>query len=276
MAVTGEPSFTVPGDKDGDDEVAECHKPGTSNKDRLTAQLVDVHDSGDSEEEHDNTDDTGGEQRDGVASEAESLEDLRSVVKDSVDTSPLLEEHGEASDSVSLCKCRNDSNSLNLRNTDTLEHGLALEQGSNSLELELGYGHGRAICKVRVLLGDGALLEKRLSSDLAVLKLDELVVLRKTSEFGKGSKSLFLTVVVYQPTWREWHEDHSDEQNYGRSELQAERKKPCTVLLARAGTSNVVGTIYEDISIWKCTIQADANSQSIQKEIRIPKVMASC
>jgi len=136
--LTVEPSFSVPGDKDCDDKVAECHDPSTSDKHGLTTQLVDVHDGRDGEEEHDNTDHTGGEEGNGVSSETEGLEDLRGVVEDSVNTSPLLEEHGKASDLVRLSKTMNGDDRVDLRNTDTLEHGLALEQRSDGLELELG------------------------------------------------------------------------------------------------------------------------------------------
>lgn len=45
-----------------------------------------------------NTDDTGGQERDGVARKTEGLEDRRRVVQDSVDTGPLLEEHDQGTD----------------------------------------------------------------------------------------------------------------------------------------------------------------------------------
>lgn len=101
---------------------------------------------------------------------------------------------------------------------------------------------------MRKFFGNGALLEQRLSSDLAVLELNELVVLRKTTESGKGGTGLSLTAVVNEPTWGEWHENHTDEENDGRDELQAKRDEPCSVLLAGTGASNVVGTVCGDIS----------------------------
>ena len=96
------PVALVSGYEDGNDEVAEGHDPSTTDQDWLTAKLVDVHDSGDGEDEHNDTDDTSSKERDGIGAKSEGLEDLRSVVEDSIDTGPLLEEHGKASAFVRL------------------------------------------------------------------------------------------------------------------------------------------------------------------------------
>lgn len=136
---------------------------------------------------------------------------------------------------------------VDLRNHNTLEHGLALEEGTDGLELEFGKGQGGTVSEVRVLLGDCALLEQRLGPDLAVLELDELVVLRKATKSGKSGTGFGLAAVVDEPTWGEWHEDHTDEEEDGGNELQAKRDEPSGILLAGTGASNVVGTVCSDV-----------------------------
>ena len=70
-------------------------------------------------EEHDDTDDTSRKQTDRVARQAQSLENSRCVVQNRVDTSPLLEEHGER------------------RDGHTPKHAPRGEQTANSDELQL-------------------------------------------------------------------------------------------------------------------------------------------
>lgn len=80
------PLILVLGEDDGDNDVAGGHSNGADDKDGLTTELVDVCYSGEGSEPHDNTNDTGGEERGGVAAQTEVLEDRGCVVQDSVDT----------------------------------------------------------------------------------------------------------------------------------------------------------------------------------------------
>lgn len=90
-------------------------------------------------EEHCNTNDTSRQQRDRAGRQAETKEDLWGVVKDSVDTGPLLEEHGDSS-------------------------------ANNSLE------HGHCLEAIRLLAGDLLHIVRRNSqrSDGNELKLDSI------------------------------------------------------------------------------------------------------
>lgn len=257
------------------------HTNSTDNQDRLATKLVDIHDGrnrcaepwlvvrterwgGRSLQEHDNTDHTGSEQRDGVSRQAETFEDLRGVVEDGIDTgpiqrlahlrhkiwtcgriqsSPLLEKHGQTG------------------HDDTLEHRLRLEKRTDGDELQLDSGPSRVISKVREMFGDRALLEERLGPDLCELKLNELVVLGQTAKLGQGTFRIRLSVVMDKPTTRiskkktpskalpenspraEGHEHHSDTENNSRRQLQAQRNEPGRVLLSTACAADVVGSV---------------------------------
>lgn len=99
--------------------MAGCHTDGASNKNRLTAPAVNVHDCRNSGDEHDNSDDTCGQKTDRVGAQTKTVEDGWRVVQDGVDSRPLLEEHSQ---------CRDD---------DALEHATGGEETTNSHELQL-------------------------------------------------------------------------------------------------------------------------------------------
>ena len=75
--------------------MADAHGDGAEGQDGLAAQAVDVQDRWNRGHEHDDADDAGGEQTGGIGAQAERAEDLRRVVEDGVDASPLLKEHGD-------------------------------------------------------------------------------------------------------------------------------------------------------------------------------------
>lgn len=75
-----------------DDDVTGRHADGANDEYRFAAELVDVHNSRDGGEEHGDTDDAGGQERDGVGRHAEFVEDLRGVVQDGVDTLNIVRE----------------------------------------------------------------------------------------------------------------------------------------------------------------------------------------
>lgn len=48
-----------------------------------------------------------------------------------------------------------------------------------------------------------------------------------------------------EPTWGEGHEQDTDSENHGRDELESKWEKPRSVLLAIAGTADVVGAVID-------------------------------
>lgn len=242
-------AVNVPGQDDGDDEVARGHADGTDDEDGLPAHAVNPQHGGDGGDEHDDTDDTCREQADGRGAEAELLEDLGSVVENlegshrqqrelyipiplplvqarthGINGSPLLEEHG------------------NRRNNNTLEHGLGLEQPGNGHKLQLKDVPGCLLAQVGVVLGDAALLEQRLGLDLEELELDELVVGGEVAKVGEHGAGLLLAAVVEQPARGEGHPEHADEEDDRRGELDADGDEPGGVGLGLyGGAADVVG-----------------------------------
>ena len=96
--------------------------------------------------------------------------------------SPLLEEHGHGSQS------------------DATQHGLGLEERSNSDELQLDGRPSRAVGQVREVFGNRALLEHRLRLNLQELKLDQVVVFRQVAEAGESLASFGFAAVVNKPS----------------------------------------------------------------------------
>jgi hypothetical protein len=136
---------------------------------------------------------------------------------------PLLEEHGHGGDSNSL------------------EHSLRLEQGSNSHELQLESVPSGLCLQVWEVLGDAALLEEGLGLDLEELELDEFVIGREVAEVGEDGPGLLLAAVVEEPAGGEGHPDHADEEDDGRDNLDTDRDEPGGVGLGLLrGASDVV------------------------------------
>jgi hypothetical protein len=69
------------------------------------------------------------------------------------------------------------------------------------------------------VLGHGAFLKERLGLDLEELELDKLVIGGEAAEIGQNLSGLILAAVVHKPTRREGHEDHANEEEYGRGDL---------------------------------------------------------
>jgi hypothetical protein len=177
--------------------------------------------------EHDDADNTCRKQRGSVTSETELAEDRRSVVENGVDAGPLLEEHGDSG------------------NDDALEHGLGLEEGADSDELELEGVPGGQLGEMRELLGNAALLEHGLGLDLEEFELNQFVVLGKLTEGGEGAASFVFTAVVDEPSRRERHPKHTDEKNGSGYELNADGHEPGSIGLIVAGSADVVGSIVD-------------------------------
>ena len=130
------------------------------------------------------------------------------TVENSIDSGPLLEEHSETS------------------NDDSSEHGHRFEQAGDGHELKLDGVYSSLFGQVWELLCGGTLLEDALGLDLGVFDFNELVVLREATKIGKHTTALGFAVVVDKPTWREGHEDHTNAEKYGWSELEAKGKEP--------------------------------------------------
>lgn len=79
------PVVAVSADDSGYDEVRAGHTDSTDDKDGLAAKAVDVQDSWDRGQEHDDADNAGGEQGGGTAAETKAVEDEWCVVEDGVD-----------------------------------------------------------------------------------------------------------------------------------------------------------------------------------------------
>lgn len=84
--------------ENGDNNMTGGHDEGSGDEDGLATRIIDPDDGRNRREEHDNTDDTSREQGNRITRETEVLEDRRCVIKNGVDTSPLLEEHRQCTD----------------------------------------------------------------------------------------------------------------------------------------------------------------------------------
>ena len=156
---------------------------------------------------------------------------LRGVVENGVDSRPLLKEHDD---------CCHD---------DTTEHRHRLEKRSNSNKLQFDSVPGGRLRQVREVCCHSPFLEDGLCLDLEELKFNQLVVERHVAELGQSSTSLFLSVVMDEPTGRERHEDHSDEQDQGGEELESERYEPGCVRLCITCTADIIGAVVLDWSV---------------------------
>ena len=74
--------------KSSDDNVRDTHANGTSDEDGLATKLINVEDGRDGGEHKQDTADTTGQKRSGVASQTQVLEDESGVVQNSVDSRP--------------------------------------------------------------------------------------------------------------------------------------------------------------------------------------------
>lgn len=96
--------------------------------------------------------------------------------------------------------------------------------------------------ELRKLLGDASLFEQRLSLDFQEFEFNQLVITGKTSESRENIPGFAFAVMVNQPTRREWHEEHADQETQAREDLEAHGHKPrCVALLAKLSTADVVG-----------------------------------
>lgn len=71
----------VPGENDGNDEVAQGHAEGTDRQDGLTTDAVDPENGGEGGDEHDDTDNTRSKETGGVRAETELGEDGGSIIE---------------------------------------------------------------------------------------------------------------------------------------------------------------------------------------------------
>lgn len=140
-------------------------------------------------------------------------------------TSPLLEEHGNS------CKHY------------TTKHRHSLEQRPDSDELQLDCVPGRSVGQAGEALCNRSLLKQRLGLDLKVLQLDQLVVLWQSAETRKRLPGLCLPAMVLEPSWTERHEYHTNAKEHSWDKLQSQWNEPCRVVLAFAGTANVIGAV---------------------------------
>ena len=189
---------------DRNDDMACRHSNSTDSEDGFATELVDVQDCWDGGEEHGNSNDAGGEQRDGVGGQAKGSEDCGGIVQNGVDASPLLEEHSDGG------------------NADTSEHRFGAEQGADGHELQLEDIPSGEIAEAGPVLCHGALLKERLGFDFQELEFDQLMVLGKAAEVCQHLSSFCFAIVMDEPTRRERHEEDSSEEDNGREELETD------------------------------------------------------
>jgi len=89
-------------DDSSNDEVADTHDDRSGDESRFATPFIDVEHCGYGSEPHDDSDDSGSEERSGMTAQSETSEDEGSIVQDEVDASPLLEGHNEHSDGRTL------------------------------------------------------------------------------------------------------------------------------------------------------------------------------
>ena len=195
------PLVDVLGNDDSDDDMAGSHSDRTDGKHGLTANTIDPQHCRNRSDEHDNAHDSRSQKRGCVIAESELLEDLWGVVEDRIDAGPLLEEHG------------------NGRHDYTSEHGLCLEELLDGDELELEDVPGGLFAQLREEFGNAAFLKERLGLDLKKLELDKFMVWGQAAETGEHLSSFRFATVVDQPTWREGHEHHAEEEDEGGGKL---------------------------------------------------------
>ena len=112
------------------------------------------------------------------------------------------------------------------RHDDSPKHRHGPEKACNSNKLQLERVPGGRVLQMGELLGHGPLLESRLGFDLEKFQLNEFMVNGNATKFCKNIARFLFAIVVNQPPWRVGHEDHADEENDSRRELQADRNEP--------------------------------------------------
>lgn len=165
-----------------DDDVADEHTNSADNQESLTTELVQEEDGRKSEEDLQDTSDTGSEEISGSGRETERLEDLRSIVQNSVDTSELLANHHTTSQD------------------DTLEHVRSEEGLPGSKETTTADQ-----------LSFGFFVEHNGSLDFQELSSEERVLGVEAAESAEGVTGFILTVLQHQPTRGEGEEEQSEE-----------------------------------------------------------------
>lgn len=79
---------------------------------------------------------------------------------------------------------------------------------------------------MREPLSNTPLLKERLGLDLKEFELDEFMVGRQVAELGEDRARFVFAAVVEEPSGRERHPDHADEEDEGGDELDADRDEP--------------------------------------------------
>ena len=177
-------------------DMADTHSHRTGDQERLASKVVQEEDSGEGEDDLEDTGHTCGEEFSGDGGEAECTEDLRSVVQNCVDTSELLEYHDPAAD------------------IESLEH-IGREQGFPGPKLCVSV----QFCLSFFVEEDGDL-------DFEVFGAEERVFGSKTTKLGERRDTFFVAVLHHQPAGREREKEHSEEENPCWNELESERDTP--------------------------------------------------
>jgi len=114
---------------------------------------------------------------------------------------------------------------------------------------------------MRESFSNTALLEHGLCLNFQEFQLDELVISGKVAEGGQVASRFFFASMVYQPTWGEWHPHHSDDEDEGWDELEADGHEPCGVGLGlECSASDVVGSVVDP----ETDHDAECNSKLLQ------------
>jgi hypothetical protein len=224
-SLVGRPLVFVLGENNGNDEVAKAHPEGTERQCRSSSDSVNVQDRWNSSQQHHDADDTGGQKRHRVRGQTESIEDLWRIVQNGVDAGPLLEEHGHRGHNHSA------------------EHGHRLEKRADSNKLELDGVPCREFGQVGEVGRNCALLKERLRLDLQEFELDQLRFNGQRSQGGQSATGLLFSAVMEQPTGRERHPDHADQQDHRREQLKGKRNEPGRIGLGFPSASDVVGAV---------------------------------
>ena len=128
-------------------------------------------------------------------------------------------------------------------NDDALEHGLGLEKCADGNKLQLEDVPCCLLLQVREMLGETALLKQRLGLDFEEFELDKFMVGWEVAEIGEDGTGLLLSAVMEEPSGREGHPDHADEEDDGGNDLNANRDKPGSIGLGfDGGSTDVVAT----------------------------------
>jgi hypothetical protein len=151
----------------------------------------------------------------------------RDCLQDSVDTSPLLEEHSQGGDD------------------NALEHAAGRKQASNSNELKLENVECGRLLQMREVLTQRLLLKQTLGPDFGKLEFNKLMLLRQISKLRENGPRLRFATVVDEPTWGERHEEHAHTEQNSRGELQSKRYEPRRLLLAASSSADEVRPVVD-------------------------------